>query len=52
MSNKVVVFLDNIGRSIIGTVVSESDTHMNVENPAIVHVLPNQQTNQLQLQIL
>lgn len=53
MSDKnILVFLDNIGRSVIGVLAEESTTHVKVENPAIVHVVPNAQTNQLQLQIL
>lgn len=56
MSNKqnLTVFLDNVGRTIIGTdVSSQEDTNViKLKNPALVHVQPNTQTNQLQLQIL
>jgi hypothetical protein len=51
-NNKPTIFLDNIGRSIIGKILKEDDTFVSVENPALVHVSPNPQTNQLQLQIL
>lgn len=52
-NNKTLtVFLDSIGRTIIGKTVSEDATTLTVENPALVHVQPNVQTNQLQLQIL
>ena len=50
--NKIIVFLDNIGRTIIGKVASETDTKLSVENPALVHVQPNPQQNNLQLQLL
>lgn len=51
-SNKLTVFLDSIGRTIIGKVSSETDSVLVVENPALVHIQANPQTNQLQLQIL
>lgn len=50
--NKLTVFLDNIGRTIIGKIVEDKEDTISVENPALVHVQPNVQTNQLQLQIL
>jgi hypothetical protein len=51
-SNKLTVFLDSIGRTIIGRSSSEDESVLSVENPALVHIQPNSQTNQLQLQIL
>ncbi len=51
-SNNLTVFLDNIGRTIIGTLASETDTVLTVENPALVHIQPSPQSGQLQLQIL
>jgi len=55
MSNtnkQLTVFLDNIGRTNIGKIAKEDETTLSVENPALVHVQANPQTNQLQLQIL
>jgi hypothetical protein len=55
MSNtntNLTVFLDNIGRTIIGKVSNETDEILSVENPALVHIQANPQTSQLQLQIL
>lgn len=55
MSNttkKLTVFLDNVGRTIIGKVSKEDETTLTLENPALVHIQPNPQNNQLQLQIL
>ena len=51
-NKQLTVFLDTIGRTIIGNVSNESETTLSVENPALVHVQANPQTNQLQLQIL
>jgi hypothetical protein len=48
----LVVFLDTIGRTIIGNAVDQNDTTVSVENPALVAVQPNVQTGQIQLQIL
>ena len=48
----LTVFLDTIGRTIIGKVASDTTDVITVVNPAVVHVQPNPQTNQLQLQIL
>ena len=55
MSNtnkQLTVFLDNIGRTIIGKIASQDDVVMSVQNPALVHIQANPQNNQLQLQIL
>lgn len=51
-NNELTVFLDNIGRTIIGKIASQDDAVLSVENPALVHIQANPQTNQLQLQIL
>lgn len=50
--NKLIVFLDSIGRTIIGKFSSEDETILSVENPALVHIQPNPHNSQLQLQIL
>lgn len=52
MSNKLTVFLDSVGRTIIGKAVSETNDVLAIENPALVHIQANPQTNQLQLQVL
>jgi hypothetical protein len=55
MSNtnkQLTVFLDSIGRTIIGKIHNETESTLSVENPALVHIQANPQTNQLQLQIL
>ena len=51
-NTNVIAFLDNIGRIIIGKVAKETKDVLSVENPALVHIQPNTNTNQLQLQLL
>ena len=51
-NKKLTVFLDNIGRTIIGKQIKETTEVVSIENPALVHVQPNVQSGQLQLQIL
>lgn len=51
-NSKIVVFLDNIGRIIIGKAVKETAELLSVENPSLVHIQTNPSTNQLQLQLL
>ena len=51
-NNKIVVFLDAVGRTIIGSLSRDEGGILAVENPALVHIQPSPQNNQLQLQIL
>ena len=52
--NKIVVFFDSVGRTIFGEKLEDKTTKevLTIKNPAVVHIMPNQQTGQLQLQIL
>jgi hypothetical protein len=52
--NKIVVFFDTVGRTILGERIDAetNDKVLAIKNPAVVHIMPNQQTGQLQLQIL
>tara|TARA_B100001559_G_C16442174_1_gene594982 strand:+ start:380 stop:766 length:387 start_codon:yes stop_codon:yes gene_type:complete len=53
MSDKnLSVFIDNIGRTILGETVSDTKTTLEIKNPAIVHVQPNQQTGQISVQLV
>jgi hypothetical protein len=49
-----VVFFDSVGRTILGDRINadSNETTLFIKNPAVVHIVPNQQTGQLQLQIL
>ena len=46
------VFVDGIGRTLVGETVNETKTALEIKNPAIVHVQPNQQTGQISVQII
>jgi hypothetical protein len=50
--NNTLILLDQIGRTVIGNKSVETETEVIVENPALLLINANQQTNQLQLQIL
>lgn len=52
--NKIVVFFDAVGRTILGEKLEDKSTKevLAIKNPAVVHIMPNQQSGQLQLQIL
>ena len=39
---KMVTFLDSVSRTIIGMLEQETETTLKVENPVIVHVVPQQ----------
>lgn len=51
-NTNLTVFLDNIGRTIIGTLLKEDDSILSIENPALVHIQASPQNGQLQLQLL
>ena len=46
------VFLDSIGRTLLGVIAKQNETEITVENPALVLIQANPETNQLQLQII
>jgi hypothetical protein len=50
METKIKVIIDSIGRYIIGEVASEDEKELKLKFPVILHVQPNPQTNQLQIQ--
>ena len=49
MSN-IKAIIDHIGRTVIGDVISETESTLTMNNPVIIHVQPNQETGQLQVQ--
>jgi len=53
-NNTITVFFDSVGRTILGERVDANTTDkvLSIKNPAVVHIMPNQQSGQLQLQIL
>ena len=46
----IKTIVDHIGRTVVGVVTEESDTTITINNPVIIHVQPNQQNGQLQVQ--
>ena len=51
-NKKLIVFLDQIGRTIIGECVSADKVLTKVKNPSVVNITPNPQTGQISLQLL
>jgi hypothetical protein len=48
----LTVFVDNIGRTLVGEETSSDKSTLTVKNPAILHVQPNQQTGQISVQLI
>lgn len=46
----LITFIDHIGRTVMGSKVSETETTITVNNPVIIHVEPNSQNGQLSVQ--
>lgn len=49
---KLETFVDGVGRTIVGELVNETKTVLELKNPAILHVQPNAQTGQIQVQLI
>lgn len=49
---KLTVFVDSVGRTVVGVPVEETTKVLTVKNPAIVHVQPNPQTGQISVQLI
>ena len=51
---KLAIFLDAVGRTILGTVseADSSETHLAVTNPVVLHVVPQDQTGKMAVQLL
>lgn len=48
--SQIKTIVDHIGRTVIGTEVSQDDKTITLNNPVIIHVQPNPQNGQLQVQ--
>ena len=48
--SKITTIIDHIGRTVIGVEVEQTATTLTLDNPVIIHVQPNPQTGQLQVQ--
>jgi len=49
--NNIIVFINHVGQTILGEKIKESDTHISVKNPSVLHVSPSQ-NGQLQVQLI
>ena len=53
MENNLIVFIDNVGRTIVGEqVISLKSDSISIKNPAIIWAQPNQQNGQLNIQVI
>tara|TARA_R100001163_G_C4938338_1_gene111292 strand:- start:82 stop:435 length:354 start_codon:yes stop_codon:yes gene_type:complete len=50
MSEQIKTIVDHIGRTVVGKVQKEDTKTITLNNPVIIHVQPNSQTGQLQVQ--
>ena len=46
----IITIIDQIGRTVVGEKKDESADTITISNPVIIHVQPDQQTGQLQVQ--
>jgi len=51
-NKKIIVFVDNVGRNIYGEEVERQEKWVYVKNPAIINIVPNPSSGQLQVQVL
>lgn len=51
-NKKIIVFVDSVGRNIYGELVARLDKFVRVKNPAIINIVPNPNSGQLQVQVL
>lgn len=50
MSQEITTIVDQVGRVVIGVETAQTDETLTLNNPVIVHVQPDQQSGQLQVQ--
>ena len=48
---EIILFIDQVGFTVVGEKIEINDKHLKVKNPAVLQAAPNQQ-NQLQVQLL
>jgi hypothetical protein len=51
-TTKIVTFLDTVGRTIVGEFVSTDDAVLKVKNPVVLHVVPQDQSGRMSVQLL
>jgi hypothetical protein len=50
MSKEIIAIVDQVGRTVIGVETGQTDETLTLNNPVIVHVQPDPQSGQLQVQ--
>ena len=50
MSEQIKTIVDHVGRTVVGKVKKEDTKTITLNNPVIIHVQPNPQSGQLQVQ--
>lgn len=48
---EIILFIDQVGFTVVGEKIEINNKHLKVKNPAVLQAAPNQQ-NQLQVQLL
>jgi len=50
----ITTFLDAVGRTIVGTLIAEksTDTTLAIQNPVVLHVVPQDQSGRMSVQLL
>ena len=50
--DNLVLFLDGVGRTLLGEKVTDTKTTLEVKNPSVLHVQPNSENGQIQVQLI
>jgi hypothetical protein len=53
-TNKLAVFLDTVGRTILGEICNDqsNETYLAISNPVVLHVVPQDQSGKMAVQLL
>jgi len=50
MSKEIIAIVDQVGRTVVGVETGQTDDTLTLNNPVIVHVQPDPENGQLQVQ--
>jgi hypothetical protein len=51
-TNKLIVILDTIGRTVLGETVPSADGKVSIKNPVILHIVPADNNGKMSVQLL
>jgi hypothetical protein len=51
-TTQIVTFLDTVGRTIVGELDNQTDSVLSVKNPVVLHVVPQDQSGRMSVQLL